>query len=74
MDTLTRPEPRTMSVEEAAAALGIGRTMAYELARRGELPGVLRLGRRLVVSRAALDRVLVGDTPAPSDQRRDGAA
>ena len=74
MDALARPEPRTMSVEEAAAVLGIGRTVAYELARRGELPGVLRFGRRLVVSRAVLDRLLAGEAPVPSDQRRDGAA
>lgn len=41
----------TMSVEEAARQLGIGRTLAYELAKRGELPGVLRLGRRFVVTK-----------------------
>jgi len=40
----------TMSVEEAARRLGIGRTLAYELAQRGELPGALRLGRRFVVT------------------------
>ena len=78
MDTRTCPIPRTMSVEEAAAALGIGRTTAYELARRGELPGALRLGRRLVVSRTALDRLLAGDTPTltaahPAGGRDDSA-
>jgi len=40
----------TMSVEEAARRLGIGRTLAYELAQRGELPGAIRLGRRFVVA------------------------
>jgi excisionase family DNA binding protein len=54
----TVTEKRTVTVEEAAKALGIGRGHAYELARRGELPGVLKLGRRFVVSRAALDRAL----------------
>jgi excisionase family DNA binding protein len=38
----------TISVSEAAQLLGIGRTAAYEAARRGELP-TRRLGRRLVV-------------------------
>ncbi len=38
----------TISVEEAAALLGLGRTAAYEAARRGELP-TRRLGRRIVV-------------------------
>lgn len=52
----------TLTVEEAAARLGISRTLAYELARAGRLPvPVLRLGRRVVVSRMALDRVLAAD-------------
>jgi len=46
-----------MSVPEAAAMLGISRNLAYELARRHELPAV-RLGRRLVVPMAALANML----------------
>ncbi len=42
-----------ISVPEAAELLGISRGLAYELARVGQLPS-LRLGRRLVVPRAAL--------------------
>jgi excisionase family DNA binding protein len=43
----------------AARALGLGRTTAYELARRGELPvPVLRLGSRYRVNRADLLRAL----------------
>ena len=38
----------TITVEEAASLLGIGRSAAYEAARRGQLP-TRRLGRRLVV-------------------------
>ena len=37
-----------MTVDEAAEALGISRSHAYELVRSGDLPSV-RLGRRLVV-------------------------
>jgi len=48
-----------LSVEEAAELLGISRSLAYELAARGQLP-VLRLGRRLVIPRAALERLLDG--------------
>lgn len=51
----------TMTVEQAACRLGIGRSLAYELARRGELPGVLRLGNRIVVSKAAIERALAGE-------------
>ncbi|MGA3220088.1 MAG: helix-turn-helix domain-containing protein [Acidimicrobiales bacterium] len=42
-----------VGVTEAAELLGISRGLAYELARSGQLPS-LRLGRRLVVPRAAL--------------------
>jgi excisionase family DNA binding protein len=38
----------TITVEEAAAVLGLGRSAAYEAARRGELPS-RRLGRRVIV-------------------------
>jgi excisionase family DNA binding protein len=46
-------EPLTISVEDAARLLGISRGLAYEAARRGELP-VIRLGRRLLVPRSQL--------------------
>ncbi|MGD0254764.1 MAG: helix-turn-helix domain-containing protein [Acidimicrobiales bacterium] len=47
-------ERDTISVEETAQILGISRGLSYALARRGELPGVLRLGSRLRVSVHAL--------------------
>jgi len=46
-----------LSVEEAGALLGISRDLAYDLVARGELPSV-RLGRRLVVPRRALEGAL----------------
>jgi excisionase family DNA binding protein len=49
----------TVTVEEAAELLGIGRNSAYEAIKRGELPAV-RIGRRLVVPRQALLRMLEG--------------
>ncbi len=55
-----KTKPATMTVEEAAALLGIGRQTAYDLAARGGLPGALRLGRRWVISRKALDAWLEG--------------
>ncbi len=64
---------RTATVEEAARELGISRTLAYELAKADRLPvPVIRLGRRMVVPRAALDRVLEGVPAGPS--RPDGEA
>jgi excisionase family DNA binding protein len=50
----TRP---TATVEEAAAALGISRGLAYDMARTGDLPTV-RCGRRWVVKTRALFQML----------------
>ena len=46
-----------VTVPEAARLLGISRTHAYELVTRGELVHV-RLGRRIVIPRHALDALL----------------
>jgi excisionase family DNA binding protein len=46
-----------MTVPEAARVLGIGRDAAYRAAARGELP-TLRVGRRILVPVAALERLL----------------
>lgn len=53
----------TFSLPEAAAALGISKTLAYSLARQGKLPGCLKVSqRRLVVSRYQLEAYLRGET------------
>ncbi len=46
---------RTLTVMEAGRILGISRGCAYEAARLGQIPTV-RIGRRLLVPRAALAR------------------
>lgn len=51
----------------AARLLNIGKNGAYQAAARGEIPTV-KIGRRLLVSRRALQRLLDGEpasTPAP---------
>lgn len=57
-------EKHTYTVDETAALLGIGRNAAYEAIKRGELPA-LRIGRRIVVPRAALDQLLNAAVPHP---------
>ncbi len=47
----------TLTIEEAAKLLGIGRGLAYEMARTGQIPTV-RFGRRMLVPKIALDRIL----------------
>jgi excisionase family DNA binding protein len=56
-------ERLALSVEEAGALLGISRDLAYDLVARRELPSV-RLGRRLVVPRRALEAALARLTEA----------
>jgi excisionase family DNA binding protein len=51
------PDRLALSVEEAARLLGISTWLAYELVHQGQLPS-LRLGRRIVVPRAALERMV----------------
>ena len=46
--------PPVLTVEEVARLLRISRGAAYQAARRGELPGVRRVGRTLRVSRDAV--------------------
>jgi len=61
-DMQTLDVPLTLKVEEAAKVLGIGRQTAYDLAAQGKLPGARRLGRRIVVSRKALEDFLADDS------------
>ncbi len=54
-----RGERLVFSIPETARMLGVSRALAYELARRGELP-TMQLGRRRVVPRPALVSMLAG--------------
>jgi excisionase family DNA binding protein len=52
-------ERLTMTIGEVAEALGVDRSTAYALAQVDRLPvPVIRLGRRMVVGPAALERAL----------------
>ena len=64
-------EPRVISVVEAGRLLGIGRTTAYELARSGELPGVIKLGSRFRVSTVQLNKVLEDGSRGVVDVNHD---
>ena len=57
-----------ISVPEAAARLGLGRNQGYEAARRGEIP-TIRIGKRILVPLAALERMLSGEAPAAAQPR-----
>ena len=56
----------TYTLAEAAKRLGISTWLAYEAVHRGELP-VCRIGRRILVPRAALLRLLGQDPSSGSE-------
>ena len=49
--------PDVLTPEEAAKVLRIGRNAAYEAIQRGDIPSV-RIGRRILVPKVALQRML----------------
>ena len=53
-ETLPLGSPVTVSVEEAAMLLGIGRTVAYRLVQSGDLRSV-KIGRRRLVVRISIE-------------------
>ena len=55
-------ECRTIKIEEAAKILGISRNTAYEAVKSGQLPTV-KIGRRFLVPKAALERMLESAVP-----------
>jgi excisionase family DNA binding protein len=58
-----QPERRTMTVPEVADLLGISRNSAYDAVKAGQIPAV-KIGKRLLVPKVALDRMLRGETAA----------
>ena len=50
-------EKKVITIMEAAKELGISKGSAYEAARSGQIP-TIRIGRRLIVPRAAFDKML----------------
>jgi excisionase family DNA binding protein len=64
---MTMLQRLTYTVEEAGDLLGISRGSAYNLVRTGQIPA-LRMGRRLLVSRVALEDLL-GHAPPPPGER-----
>ena len=54
MEAIQSNERLLLRVEEAARMLNMGRAKAYQMASSGEMPGVVRIGKSVRVSEAAL--------------------
>ena len=70
---------QTLTLEELAILLGIGRSTAYQLAAEDQLPvPVIRVGRRVVVPRRAVEALLsygpqgrIGEGQSEEQQSKD---
>jgi excisionase family DNA binding protein len=66
-------ERLTFTVEEVAKRLGLSRGLTYEAVRTGQIPSV-RIGRRILIPRAALERKLQSPrTETPPSARQTQA-
>lgn len=63
-------ERATLTVEEAAEVIGLSRSLAYKAVRSGQIPSI-RFGKRLLVPRIALQRMIEG---AGKPEKVSGAA
>ncbi len=59
-------EKLTLTVDETAKCLGVGRNSVYEAIARGEIP-FIRVGKRLLVPKAALETLLAAGRPKKND-------
>ncbi|MHB8201946.1 MAG: helix-turn-helix domain-containing protein [Acidithiobacillus sp.] len=55
----------TVTVDEAARILGVGRASAYEGVRQGLIPSIRVSPRRIVIARAVIERLLSGEPLRP---------
>lgn len=67
--------PVTLTVNETAKLLRLGRNQVYQAARRGDLPSI-KIGKRRFILSDPLTRMLRGEpaaTPAPATNLLAGA-
>lgn len=61
----------TLTVVEAAGVLGLSRYAAYAAVKNGQLP-VLKIGKRLLVPKAQLMRMIEGNDEKPEVAKHEG--
>jgi len=61
----SKNNPAVFTVCEVAEILRIGRISAYQAIEKGEIP-CIRIGRRILVPRHALERLLESIRPVPT--------
>lgn len=51
-------ERLTVTVDEAAEKIGVSRVSLYNAINRGEFTQIIRVGRRILIPKAALEKML----------------
>jgi excisionase family DNA binding protein len=65
MAKVTNSQPDVLTVEEVRKRLRLGRNAMYDAISNGQVPSI-RLGRRILIPRVALEAMLRGEGNAPS--------
>ena len=61
MEKQESPERATYTVDQAAKLTGVARNTMYEAVHAGEIASI-RIGRRILIPRVALGRMLAGES------------
>jgi excisionase family DNA binding protein len=69
---LVPSERPVLTVQEVAELFGVSRWLVQQSARTGELP-CIRLGRRILFSRARVESLLIGDVAGPTPPEEPAA-
>ena len=62
--------PQVLTVDEVAELLRVNRKTVYEAISKGEIPGVLKIGRKIRISRQAVVDWLAGNGQSRPKKRR----
>jgi excisionase family DNA binding protein len=71
MERTVKNECQTYTIDEAAKIIGIARVSAYAAVHDGTIP-TIKIGKRLLVPKAALERLLSGQT-SQNERRQTGS-
>lgn len=64
-------EALTYSAAELARLAGVSKSLIYSLARQNRLPGMVKIGRRTKIGKAAADKWLRGEEATQSENHSE---
>ena len=64
-------ERKTLTVPEWGKSWGLSRGASYAAAARGDIPGLIKIGKRLMVSKIAAQRALENGWQSPTASQAD---